>query len=213
VRNNFAKEMEELHTELIEMGALCETAIGEVQAALVTGDTVRAEKVRQSDAAIDSMEKKIENKCLRLMLREQPVASDLRKISAALKMVTDLERIGDQAEDIAEILTEAEELRAAAQLVPLAEMARAAKYMVTASIDAYVRQELKLANKVIEYDDVVDELFLRTRHKLVAAIDAKAGDAASLLDLFMIAKYYERIGDHATNIAEWVVFAGTGEHK
>ena len=166
----------------------------------------------RKDSAIDMKEREIESICLKLLLQQQPVAGDLRKISAALKMITDMERIGDQASDIAEIILTGE-LGGTARRFPIGEMAKATIKMVTASVDAYVKQDLKIAQDVIEYDDVVDKLFDEIREQLVYGIGTGEASGVASLDLLMIAKYYERIGDHATNIAEWVEFSITGQHR
>ena len=161
---------------------------------------------------MDKMERSLEGTCLRLLLQQQPVATDLRVISAALKMITDMERIGDQAEDIAEIITFLKG-RAAAESVQIREMARETITMVTGSVDAYVRQDLELAQAVLNHDDIVDAYFDRVKKNLIDMIAKNPEDGEFALDLLMIAKYFERIGDHATNIAEWVVFSVTGVHK
>jgi len=212
MRKQYEQELEKLHTELIEMGAMCERAIGEAQLALLENDTKAAQELMDGDSEIDNREKEIENLCLKLMLRQQPVASDLRKISAALKIITDMERIGDQAADIAEIVKTGSLLSEAAQEVRLEEMAVAVKYMVTESITAYVKADRQKACDIIACDDVVDRMFEEIREVLIARMQEEKLKAAQMLDLLMIAKYYERIGDHATNIAEWVIFGITGQH-
>lgn len=212
MRSQFDKQLAQLHRELIEMGALCEQVIALSSQALTNRDTALAEKVAPLDHEIDRKERDIENLCLRLLLQQQPVAGDLRQISAALKMITDMERIGDQADDIAEILL----CRAGRPLSAgdtLRDMARATIRMVSESVDAYVRQDVALAERVIASDDEVDEDFERIKRRLIDGISSGAEDGESVLDLVMIAKYYERIADHATNIAEWVEFSVTGVHK
>lgn len=213
MRIRFDRQMEELHTELIEMGALCENMIGESYQALMSGDTEVAAKVINQDAAIDLKERDIESLCLKLLLQQQPVASDLRKVSAALKMITDMERIGDQAADIAEIVRTAGDLKAPSQTVQIGEMAKAATKMVTDSIDAYVKQDLAIAQQVIADDDNVDRLFDLIRDELAHGIGKGVASVEQTMDILMIAKYFERIGDHATNIAEWVEFSITGHHR
>ena len=205
MRNKFDEQLLQLNHEMIEMGALCEEVIALSSQALTEGDTALASKVAPLDSEIDHKEREIENLCLKLLLRQQPVARDLRQISAALKMITDMERIGDQAEDIAEIVAENDAL--------LKEMAKAVIQMVTESVDAYVKCDIMLAKKVIAADDVVDEQFARVKQSLIGKIAADPADGEYALDLLMIAKYYERIGDHATNIAEWVIYSVTGTHK
>ena len=191
MRNKFDEQLLQLNHEMIEMGALCEEVIALSSQALTEGDTALASKVAPLDSEIDHKEREIENLCLKLLLRQQPVARDLRQISAALKMITDMERIGDQAEDIAEIVAFLDGRQAENDAL-LKEMAKAVIQMVTESVDAYVKCDIMLAKKVI-------------------AADPADGEYA--LDLLMIAKYYERIGDHATNIAEWVIYSVTGTHK
>jgi len=215
MRKQFEKEMERLHTSLIEMGAMCEQAIDEAQQVLLENDSKAAETLMLGDNEIDNKEKEIEHLCLKLMLRQQPVASDLRKISVAMKIITDMERIGDQAADIAEIVKTGNILSGEAEEIRLGKMAEATKKMVTSSIDAFVREDMEKALSVIRYDDVVDRLFDETREALIRRISANPDgewNASQILDLLMVAKYYERIGDHATNIAEWVIFGITGEH-
>ena len=207
MRSQFDQQLAQLHRELIEMGALCEEGIALSSQALTEGDASLARRVAPLDRDIDRKERDIENLCLRLLLHQQPVAGDLRRISAALKMITDMERIGDQADDIAEIILSRGDRLLTADGT-LRAMARAAIRMVSGSVDAYVRQE-----RVIASDDEVDEDFERIKRRLIDGISSGAEDGESVLDLVMIAKYYERIADHATNIAEWVEFSVTGVHK
>ena len=212
MRNRFDEQLALLNRELIEMGALCEDVISMAAKALITGDTALAKKVAPLDGAIDQKERTIETMCLKLLLQQQPVARDLRQISAALKMITDMERIGDQAEDIAEIIGYLNG-RAGIDCAHIGEMASATIKMVTESVDAFVKRDMALANEVIAYDDVVDDLFDKVKSSLIAMIAQNPGEGEYALDLLMIAKYFERIGDHATNIAEWVVFSVCGTHK
>ncbi len=212
MRSRFDEQLALLKRELIEMGALCEEVIALAAQSLTEGDTALSARVSPLDEEIDRKEREIESLCLKLLLQQQPVARDLRQISAALKMITDMERIGDQAEDIAEIVaflggrgTEDSEL--------LRDMARSAIRMVSGSVDAYVKQDVPLAEKVIAEDDVVDDYFTRVKKALISRIAADPADGEFALDVLMIAKYFERIGDHAVNIAEWVIFSVTGEHK
>ena len=212
MRSRFDEQLALLKRELIEMGALCEEVIALAAQSLTEGDTTLAAGVSPLVEEIDRKEREIESLCLKLLLQQQPVARDLRQISAALKMITDMERIGDQAEDIAEIVaflggrgTEDSEL--------LRGMARSAIRMVSGSVDAYVKQDVPLAEKVIAEDDVVDDYFTRVKKALISRIAADPEDGEFALDVLMIAKYFERIGDHAVNIAEWVIFSVTGEHK
>ncbi|MGM9521702.1 MAG: phosphate signaling complex protein PhoU [Oscillospiraceae bacterium] len=212
MRAKFDEQLALLNRELISMGASCEEAIASVAKALVTGDLAIAGKVAAIDAEIDRIERQIESLCLKLLLQQQPVARDLRLISAALKMITDMERIGDQAADIAEIVGFLNG-RTGAECSHISDMARAVVNMMTNSIDAFVNRDLELANSVIEYDDIVDELFTKVKSSLISMISAAPDDGEYALDLLMIAKYFERIGDHAVNIGEWVVFSVTGVHK
>ena len=210
-RSRFDHQLETLNTELITMGALVETTIASAAKALMEGDRTQAKRIAQNDSQIDGMEKSIESLCLKLLLQQQPVARDLRLISAALKMITDMERIGDQAADISEIALFLNQ-QTPENSEHISQMAAAAIRMVTDSVDAYVRQDLELAREVIHYDDVVDDLFLRIREDLIAKIAADPTWGGEALDLLMVAKYLERIGDHATNIAEWVEFSILGHH-
>ena len=212
MRSRFDEQLAQLHRELIEMGALCERVIALAAKALTTGDKALAQQVPPLDREIDRKERDIENLCLRLLLHQQPVAGDLRRISAALKMITDMERIGDQAEDIAEIVQFLAG-RSAENDDLLREMARSTIHMVTESVDAYVQRDTMLAETVIAEDDVVDNAFDEVKRRLIDKIAAHPDDGEYALDLLMIAKYFERIGDHATNIAEWVIFSVTGVHK
>ena len=212
MRERFEQQLQLLNQALTKMGSLCEQIITLAAQALTDWDENLAKKVAEVDSEIDKMERSIEGTCLRLLLQQQPVATDLRVISAALKMITDMERIGDQAEDIAEIITFLKG-RAAAESVQIREMARETITMVTGSVDAYVRQDLELAQAVLNHDDIVDAYFDRVKKNLIDMIAKNPEDGEFALDLLMIAKYFERIGDHATNIAEWVVFSVTGVHK
>lgn len=212
MRNRFDAQLEQLNIELIEMGALCEQVIGKTYQVLMEEDREAAKDIIEKDVIIDQTEREIETLCLKLLLQQQPVAKDLRQVSAALKMITDMERIGDQAADIAEIITTTN-LAAPSDNIPLGKMAEATTKMVTDSIDAYVKRDLDIARHVIEYDDVVDDLFDKVCQTLLEALQNDVGAGAYVMDLLLIAKYYERIGDHATNIAEWVEFSITGKHK
>lgn len=210
--NGLDKQLKELNEEMIKMGTLIEAAIGFAINALVNQDMEMAKKAVNFDDQIDDQEKKIEDKCLKLLLRHQPVAKDLRVISSALKMITDMERIGDHASDIAEItilLSKEEKLKI---LTPIKEMAKETTCMVIDSIDAFVNRDTELAKKVIKKDDKVDALFSQLKDEMVKLINANEEDGEQAMDLLMIGKYFERIGDHATNIAEWVIFSITGEH-
>lgn len=209
--NKFDEQLDLLKTQMIQMGALCEEAIASATKALINGDMELAKKVITKDEDIDHKEKEIESICLKLLLQFQPVARDLRQISSALKIITDMERIGDQAADISEIIMLAN-IKAANNTSHIADMAKATIKMVTDSIDAYVQQNLKLAKAVIDYDDVVDNLFNDVKADMIRLINEDTENGEFAIDLIMISKYFERIGDHATNIAEWVVFSITGKH-
>ena len=211
MRNLFDSQLNTLHRKLIEMGSACETAIDLAVKALLEGNADIAHEAASHDREIDQMERDIEAICLKMLLQQQPVARDLRQISAAMKIITDMERIGDQAEDIGEIVpflngrtgVECEDIRL---------MAETAQQMVRSSIDAYVNPDMALVKKVISMDDIVDDAFDRTKETLIHMISCNREDGQYCLDLLMIAKYLERIGDHATNIAEWVAFSITGQH-
>ncbi len=213
MRSRFDEQLEQLNKEMIEMGALCEEIIAVSATALSDGDSAAKEKAYAIDGEIDNMEHIIEGRCLKLLLQQQPVARDLRQISAALKMITDMERIGDQAYDIAEIISFMDGRTAAGPSELVREMGRTVITMVTDSIDAYVRRDEEFANAVIKSDDKVDDYFLKVKKSLIDMIAQNPSDGEFALDLLMIAKYFERIGDHAVNIAEWVVFSITGFHK
>ena len=212
MRSRFDEQLAQLNRQLIEMGALCEEVISMASRALMDGDLPLAAKVAPLDAEIDQKERDIENLCLKLLLQQQPVAKDLRQISAALKMITDMERIGDQAEDIAEIIKFLNG-RTVENGALIREMASAAIKMVTESVDAFVKHDIMLAEKVVSDDDIVDRYFDQVKQKLIERIAQQPVDGEYALDLLMIAKYFERIGDHAVNLAEWVIFSVTGVHK
>ena len=212
MRNRFDEQLMQLNRELIEMGALCEEAISVASESLLANDKQLASKVAPLDSEIDRKERTIESLCLKLLLQQQPVARDLRPLSAALKMITDMERIGDQAEDIAEIICSIE-VHPAGNSRLLQEMADATIKMVTESVDAFVKNDIIIAKKVIEDDDIVDSYFDQIKQKLIASIANDPDNGEFAIDILIIAKYFERIGDHAVNIAEWVIFSVTGEHK
>ena len=212
MRNRFDEQLNELNSEMIHMGALCEEVIALAAKALDEGDRALAKKVAPLDTQIDQKERTIETLCLRLLLQQQPVARDLRQISAALKMITDMERIGDQAEDIAEIVLFLDG-RPSEHNGLLQQMARAAITMVTNSVDAFVKRDTHLATQVVRSDDTVDRYFSDIKQSLITKISENPADGAYFLDCLMIAKYFERIADHAVNIAQWVVFSVTGVHK
>jgi len=212
MRNVFREQLKLLKDMMIEMGALVEKAIALAIEALEKQDTSLAKKAVAFDAKIDQKEKDIEALCLKLLLQQQPVAKDLRTVSSALKMITDIERIGDQAADISEITLYLADTTYINKLEHIPKMAEATAKMVTESIDAFVKKDLDLAKAVIEYDDVVDDLFVTVRRDLIELTRADGNNGEQAMDLLMVAKYFERIGDHAVNIAEWVVFSITGKH-
>lgn len=212
MRSRFDQQLALLNRELTLMGALCEDILSKVSQSMMDWDPDLGKNIQPVAQEIDQKERDIEALCLKLILHQQPVARDLRVISAALKIITDMERIGDQAEDIAEIITYLGG-RTGDTHTQIQKMARAAIGMVVDSVDAYVRKDLALAEKAIQEDDVVDNYFTTIKKDLIAWIAQQPQDGEYALDLLMIAKYLERIGDHATNIAEWVIFSITGKHE
>ena len=213
MRNRFDEQLTLLNHELLEMGALVESAIRSATTALVNQDVEAALASIAANKDVDQAERDIESLCLKLLLQQQPVARDLRLISSALKMITDMERIGDQASDIAELVIYLSGEPYIKELSHLPQMAENAIRMVTAALDAYVRKDVKLAQEVMEMDDEIDSLFTTVKDELITLIRGDAAAGSQAIDLLMIAKYYERIGDHAQNIAEWVEYALTGRHK
>lgn len=213
MRNRFDRELDMLNLELIKMGGLIENSIELSAKALIDQDLSLIKKVNELEIEIDEMEKTIESHCLKLLLQQQPVASDLRIISTALKMITDMERIGDNAEDIAEIAKYMVNQRFIKDLVHIPQMAEATISMVKRSVDAFVNKDKELAEEVCKSDDIVDGLFQVVKKELIEKIQEDTKNGEQAIDLIMIAKYLERIGDHAENIAEWVIFSITGEHK
>lgn len=211
MRNRFDEQLNNLNNELITMGALCEDAISSAVKLLVNNDIKMRESVLEADKQIDQKERDIETLCMKLLMQQQPVASDLRTISSALKMISDMERIGDQASDIAEIAEYANGCGMQSE-THIADMARATIQMVTDSVDSFVKKDVELAYTVISHDNIVDDLFDKVKGELISAIENKTANAEALIDLLMIAKYFERIGDHAENIAEWVIYSITGKH-
>ena len=211
MRNRFDEQFNTLNNELSTMGALCEEAISSAVKLLIDNDVKMKENVLDADKQIDQKERDIETLCMKLLMQQQPVASDLRTISSALKMISDMERIGDQASDIAEIAEYAYGSGMESE-THIADMARATIQMVTDSIDSFVKKDVDLAHTVIEHDNTVDDLFDKVKGELISAIENKVANAEALIDLLMIAKYFERIGDHAENIAEWVIYSITGKH-
>lgn len=212
MRRQFDQQLALLNRELIEMGALCEEVIALAAKALTEGDPALAAQVGPLDTEIDQKERTVESLCLKLLLQQQPVARDLRQISAALKMITDMERIGDQAADIAEIIPFFLSHNTF-DCTLVCRMAQQASSMVTQSVDAFVRRDVDLARSIAKQDDLVDEDFSNVKQALISAIAREPGQGEVALDLLMIAKYFERIGDHAVNLSEWVEFSVTGVHK
>ena len=213
MRNRFDKELEILNNEIIEMGHIIVKAIEISVNALMKQDVSLIEEVNELEIETDDMEKTIESHCMRLLLQQQPVASDLRLIEAALKMITDMERIGDNAEDIAEITKFFENKKFIKNIVHIPQMAEMTISMVKRSIEAFVNKDKDLALQVCLDDDIVDDLFVTIKTELIELIRKDSNNGEQAIDLLMIAKYFERIGDHAQNIAEWVIFSLTGEHK
>ncbi|MCI5828248.1 MAG: phosphate signaling complex protein PhoU [Lachnospiraceae bacterium] len=211
-RTNFKKQLEQLNDQMITMGSMIENAIETAIAALVSQDTERAEEAIAYDMEIDAQERKIEQLCYQLLLMQQPVAGDLRLVSATMKMITDMERIGDHASDISELTLLMAGKPYLREITDIEQMAKETTVMVTNSVDAYVNRDLKLAQEVISRDDLVDDLFNKVKSEIIGEIRTGLDDGEQTTDLLMAAKYFERIGDHATNIAEWVIFSLTGEH-
>lgn len=213
MRIEFEKQLVTLNNELIEMGSMIERSIEKAIHALVNKDVDIARDAIEADSDIDHQEKRIESLCLKLLLQQQPVAKDLRTVSSALKMITDMERIGDHAADISEITISMAQGQKEIDFDLIQKMAKETTVMLVGSVDAFVNKDIEQAYRVIEQDDIVDDLFLQVKRKLVEVIceDAENGEPAT--DILMIAKYFERIGDHAVNISEWVIFSITGEHS
>lgn len=212
MRNRFEEQLEVLHLELIKMGALCEEAISAAAKALFKENREMAEKCFSTEEEIDQKERDIEALCMKLLMQQQPVARDLRLISSALKMISDMERIGDQAADIAEITMFIHDNDARSK-IHIQDMASAASQMVTDSIESFVKKDLQLAQVVMEADDEVDRLFDKVKEELISILTEDATQGEVCIDLLMIAKYLERIGDHAVNIAEWVEYSIIGKHR
>lgn len=210
-RTNFKKQLEQLNDQMITMGSMIENAIETAIAALVSQDTERAEEAIAYDMEVDAQERNIEQLCYQLLLMQQPVASDLRLVSATMKMITDMERIGDHAADISELTILMAGKPYIREISDIEQMAKQTTVMVTNSVDAYVNRDIDLARKVIQMDDEVDDLFNKVKSEIIGEIRTGGDDGEQTTDLLMAAKYFERIGDHATNIAERVIFSLTGE--
>jgi len=213
MRNRFEEQLTQLNNTLIEMGAIVENAIADANKALIGQDTELAKKIIAFDDEIDNKEKELESLCLKIILQQQPVARDLRLVSSILKIITDLERIGDHATDISELTILMAGKQYIKKLEHIPQMAEVTMKMVTQSIEAYVKKDLELAKEVIDSDDIVDDLFDTVKYELIELIKNGTPNCDQAIDLIMVAKYFERIGDHATNVAEWVVFSLTGTHK
>ena len=211
-RTNFKKQLEQLNDQMITMGSMIENAIETAIAALVSQDTERAEEAIAYDMEVDAQERNIEQLCYKLLLMQQPVASDLRLVSATMKMITDMERIGDHAADISELTILMAGKPYIREISDIEQMAKQTTVMVTNSVDAYVNRDIDLARKVIQMDDEVDDLFNKVKSEIIGEIRTGGDDGEQTTGLLMAAKYFERIGDHATNSAEWVIFSLTGEH-
>ena len=209
MRNKFNEQLLELNKEMIEMGNKIIDSIKMAIAALESSDTEKAKMIMEGDAEIDRLQKKIENICFNLLIQQQPVATDLRNVTAAMKMVTDMERIGDHAADISEITILMGQASRVDQFEHIAKMANETMIMLNHSIEAYVEKDAEKARRVIEHDDIVDALFDAAKKDVIQLILDDSGEGEEATDLLMIAKYFERIGDHATNIAEWVIFSLT----
>jgi len=212
-RANFENELKQLHIEIIEMGSMVESAIEDSIRAFKENDQDRCRDIIENDKNVDDLEKKIESKCLWLIAREQPVASDLRKITTALKLITDMERIGDHAVDIAEISMRIDGINTFSDSTHIPQMAAAAIEMVHNAVTAYVNYDIELAHSTEMQDDEVDEYFNLIKHELAEVFKAQPQNIDNAIDFLLIAKYLERIADHAVNICEWVRFSQTGEHK
>jgi len=213
MRIKFEEQLANLNSSLIEMGAMVEQAIADAIKALIEQDVELAQKIFDSDDELDNKEKELESLCLKLLLQQQPVARDLRLVSSVLKMITDLERIGDHAQDISELTILLAGKPYIKKLEHIPQMAEVTTKMVTKSIESFVKKDLGLAREVIASDDTVDDLYDMVKKDLIELIKENPENGNQAIDLVMIAKYFERIGDHATNIAEWVDFSLTGTHK
>ena len=207
MRKRFDEQLNQLNQEMLQMGMMVEDSIQKAIEALLKQDVELAQSVMESDAQVDQKQKEIESICFTLLMQQQPVASDLRVISAALKMVTDMERIGDHAADISEMTIHLAYAPYIKNLDHIRQMASETMWMLIQSIEAYVEKDVKKATGVITHDDIVDELFAETKQELIDLIHKDKNNGEQATDLLMVAKYFERIGDHATNLAEWVIFS------
>lgn len=212
MRNRFDSQLKELNEELVEMGTRIENAIQDAVNAMVSQDIEKAKEIISMDEEVDHMQREIESLCYKLLLQQQPVASDLRLISAAMKMVTDMERIGDHASDISELTVMLTGKPYQENLEKIRQMAKETMVMLVKSIEAFVNKDLEQAKQVIAHDDIVDDLFVQAKREMITLINENVENGEQAADLLMAAKYFERIGDHAANIAEWVIFSITGKH-
>lgn len=213
MRKTFDKQMTELHEKIVDMCSFVESSLKDCENALVNKDKDLASEIYKKDPLVDDMEKDIEDLVSRIIIRQQPVATDLRKLTAALKIITDLERIGDQTQDISALILKMEDKPYKIQLIVLSTMFKEVTDMLKIAIDSYVVGDLDLAMKIKQRDDLIDECFLKVRNNCVNAIKEDATYADQFVDLIQVGKYLERIGDHAANIAEWVVYVETGKHR
>lgn len=212
MRNRFDRQLKELNEELVEMGTRIENAIQDAVNAMVSQDIEKAKEIISMDEEVDHMQREIESLCYKLLLQQQPVARDLRLISAAMKMVTDMERIGDHASDISELTVMLTGKPYQENLEKIRQMAKETMVMLVKSIEAFVNKDLEQAEQVIAHDDIVDDLFVQAKREMITLINENVENGEQAADLLMAAKYFERIGDHAANIAEWVIFSITGKH-
>lgn len=208
----YNEQLEKLHSELVNMGRMCEEAINSAMSSLFDGDPEMVKKTQTLEKEIDVQERTIESMCMKLILKQQPVATDLRNVSSALKMISDMERIGDQAQDIADMarFLGGSDIICA---VHIREMAEAAAKMVNDSVEAFVNSDAAMAKNVILYDNIVDDLFVKIKSEIIEAVVKNSDKGEELFDIMMVTKYLERIGDHACNIAEWVIYSITGSHN
>lgn len=211
MKNQLDTQLDLLRDNLLQMGNLCEELIAHVTEVIGHGNEDELQKIYNKGALVDELERDIERLCVRILLHQHPVAKDLYQVSAALKMITDMERIGDQVEDIASILPQLKN-RSNEVYDLIGKMAQASRLIVTESIDAYIQQDIDLAEKVVKHDDIIDAYFDTIKSSITAQMIATPQEGEDALNWLMIAKYFERIGDHATNIAEWVIYSITGEH-
>lgn len=212
MRERYMQQLEQLNREMTEMGDLCEEAIRGAAKCLTGGGEAGIQEAIAAEVQIDHKERDIESLCMKMMLLQQPVASDLRTISSALKMISDMERIGDQAEDIAEITKSIKKPKEEICGDHISDMTKIAISMVTESVDSFVKKDLEIARAVIKKDDIVDQLFLEVKDDIISAVREDKTLGEYFVDILMIAKYLERISDHAVNVAEWVIFSLTGQH-